>query len=910
MANGDQGSDERRTPRQASVYRFGKCEYDAAARLLKVGGVDTPVEGRVLALLDCLVHHPGQTLTKEDLLAAVWPGRIVAEGSLAKAVMRLRQVLGDVDQQLIQTVHGYGYRLAAAVEAGDGAGPAGFVPVADMRLPGRPNWRLVKPLDGQLHDRVWQVEHVKTRDLKVVKFALDGDELASLKREVTLYRLLSDSLGERAPVVHLLDWNFEEPPFFTESEWIEGGDLRAWIAGPATLTERVAVMASLAEAVAETHALGIIHRDLKPANVLLRRLPTAEIRVCLADFGISAMGRPESLRKLGITRMGFTSTQSAGDSSSGTPLYLAPEVLAGAVPSQRSDLYALGVILYQAIVGDPLRPLAPGWRREVSDPLLSEDIALAADVDPAQRLGDAGDLARRLRALDERRAERAARELEQAQAARMATRLQRVRTHRSWLMALSLVFALGGALSLAQYRQANAERAVAEAVNQFLNQDLLRGGDPYTAGEPDIRVSAVLARASAEADNRFPGQPEVAWEVRSTLAQAFLGLGDYDRALAELAMAEALPLAGSSGQADRAVRVDLLRADALFSRGDFDQAETLMAKLRPQLQTRWGAGAPAVLEAVLMEASHHRRRRDAERVLADLESYWPDFEAIASQRPDLYLEARSLRGGARQIAGQLDLAAVDLVEARQRAEALYGPEGIRTLTILQSQAVLARVQGELDQAEALINQVVEVRSRRLGEAQPETLSAINELAVILQDQTRHAEAAALLEQALDRYVALYGEAFPASRDVLNNLAMSQVALDDLDSAERNYRRALAIEQRLLGPDHLDVLILQHNLAGLLRRRDRIDQAVDLHRLTIDAADQALDDARMEPGLFRVGLAHTLRAAARWDEADRQYLDARERLARALGPEHPRVLRIDGMRQEMALERGTSEPEFP
>ena len=84
-------------------------------------------------------------------------------------------------------------------------------------------------------------------------------------------------------------------------------------------------------------------------------------------------------------------------------MYLAPEVLAGQSPSAAADVYALGVMLYQLMVGDFRKPLAPGWEAEIKDPLLREDIADAACGDPAKRLNSAADLVERLLTLDERR---------------------------------------------------------------------------------------------------------------------------------------------------------------------------------------------------------------------------------------------------------------------------------------------------------------------------------------------------------------------------------------------------------------------------------------------------------------------------------------------------------------------------
>ena len=98
----------------------------------------------------------------------------------------------------------------------------------------------------------------------------------------------------------------------------------------------------------------------------------------------------------------------SGAPFSGTRLYMAPELLEGKRPTLQADVYALGVMLYQLVVGDLTHALAPGWQLDVDDQLLAEDIAAAVDGHPERRLGNALRLAERLRTLEQRRQQRAA----------------------------------------------------------------------------------------------------------------------------------------------------------------------------------------------------------------------------------------------------------------------------------------------------------------------------------------------------------------------------------------------------------------------------------------------------------------------------------------------------------------------
>ena len=107
-----------------SIFSFGRAELDEQRRELRVDGRAVPLESKPYELLRVVLHHPGETLSKDELIESVWPGRVVTEGVLAKCVTKLRGALGDDEQQLIRTVHGYGYRFIASVSARTAAGGA------------------------------------------------------------------------------------------------------------------------------------------------------------------------------------------------------------------------------------------------------------------------------------------------------------------------------------------------------------------------------------------------------------------------------------------------------------------------------------------------------------------------------------------------------------------------------------------------------------------------------------------------------------------------------------------------------------------------------------------------------------------------------------------------------------------
>jgi len=428
----------------AHVWRFGDCEVDERRRDLRVRGTPMELEAKPWEVLHQLLLHAGEVVTKEELLDSVWPGLTVVDSSLATAISKLRRAIGD--DSMIVTLPRIGYRLAVPVQTTATAvsESAELSLSAGQSVPSRDQWRLVRRLDKSPSSEVWLAEHPKTHEARVFKFAPSGLPLRPLKREVTLARLLHDSLGERPDFVRVLEWNFDKAPYFIESEYV-GPNLAEWAKSEGGLqnieTElRLSLFIDAVRAVAAAHSVDVLHKDLKPGNILVSKNPSGALQIKIADFGSATLLSPSRLGALGITNLGFTHPVAAdADSVTGTVMYIAPEVLAGQSPSTASDVYALGVLLYQLIAGDFRKPLAPGWEADIADPLLREDIADAACGDPARRIQSALEFEKRLNDLERRRAERA--ELEQARqrALQVERRRAQIRSRVPWLLTAAVI---------------------------------------------------------------------------------------------------------------------------------------------------------------------------------------------------------------------------------------------------------------------------------------------------------------------------------------------------------------------------------------------------------------------------------------------------------------------------------------
>lgn len=502
-------------------WLFERCVFEESTLELSVDGRLVELERKPLEVLRHLLRHAGEVVTKEEIHAAVWPGRVLSDTVLTKAVSRIREALGDDAQTLIKTVHGYGYRLIAPVSVETAlAKPS---PVLGLKAgdspPLRAQWKLEAHLGSGGSGEVWKVVHAKTGDVRVYKFAVDAEALNTLKREITLFRLLRQQLGADAPIAEMLDWNLEEAPYFLELTHYHAGNLALWAAAQGGLSQiplatRLDVFADIAAAVAVIHGVGVLHKDLKASNIFMRG-EGLEVKPLLADFGGGGVMAEDVIANAGITRMGFT--QLLGPAGQATTLYLAPEVLEGQPQTIRGDIYALGVLLYQMCIGDFRKPVSTGWELGIEDELLQRDIAEAVQGDPERRLSSAQALADRIRTLDARRAalsEQRRIETEQraaviaAEAARRENETLRARRKALWSVLAAILIGLAATLNFAwdarrAEREATQAAKSAQSVTAFLSEDLLGAIDPSTRKGREVDLISVLDAGAAKIDGRF-----------------------------------------------------------------------------------------------------------------------------------------------------------------------------------------------------------------------------------------------------------------------------------------------------------------------------------------------------------------------------------------------------------------------
>jgi tetratricopeptide (TPR) repeat protein len=650
-----------------------------------------------------------------------------------------------------------------------------------------------------------------------------------------------------------------------------------------SIPERLELFTQVCEGVRHAHQKAVIHRDLKPSNILVAEVD-GKATPKIIDFGVAKALSQKLTAHTMFTRVGALI---------GTPEYMSPEqaLSSGEDIDIRTDVYSLGIIFYELLAGAPpleLRKIAfdeflrklreedppkPSTKIRTQDAATSSELAEKRQTEPralAKQIG--GDLdAIALKALEKDRARRYGsvsdfaadigrylnHEAVLAVAPSVAYRARKfARRHRGALVtacAFVAVLVAAAVVSVRQSIRANRAAAVAQAVSDFLRNDLLAQAGastqsgPKTKPDPDLKVRTALDRAAQRIAGKFDKQPEVEAAIRDTMGQTYMDLGQYPEARTQL---------------ERALE---LRRHTL---GAEDQKTLATARNLGNVALRQGKDAEA--ESILTNTvATQRRVLGAEHA-----------ETLASMiRLESVYEHETKYTQAEALAAQV-------VEMQRRK---LGPENLSTLASMMSLALAYYDQGKYDQAEKLDNQIVESFRRVLGPEHPNTLGSMNNLALVYIGESKYAEAEALLSQTLDIKRRVLGPDHSDTLVTMNNLAGVYQEDGKYIRSEGLISGALEIRRRVLGPEHPDTLESMHNLARVNYLQGRYEQAEAQFSRTVEMRRRVIGPEHAKTLLSMWMLAAVYAAQGKYARAEPLFKQTSETSRRVLGPEHPYTL---------------------
>ena len=687
----------------------------------------------------------------------------------------------------------------------------GWRPAVGLAIPRREDWTLERKLGEGGFGEVWIARQEETEQTRTFKFCFNAERLRALKREMTLLRLMKQVLGERPDIVRLHDVRLDEAPFYLEMDYSAGGDLAEW-AGKrggiqtVALQTRLELIAQVARALAAAHSVGVIHKDVKPTNVLIEERPDGSTQARLTDFGIGQLASLEILQEAGVAAEGFTTMASTVltelDSPTGTRLYMAPELLVGTGPSIQSDVYALGILLYQVIIGDLSRPLAQGWDREIEDELLREDIAACVEGDPGRRLVSTVELADRLESLDERHARR-------QEEHRKSIQVERVR-RRHRLLAIGsvlglLVLVLVSIVALREIhlrRRADAEAKRANEVLGFL-VDQFKIYEPNQAKGGMVTTKEVLDQTTKRIQTELTDQPLVQAKLMLTISGIYYSLGRSNKALplAEEALRIRRELLGDE-HIEVARSLNALGA-VMGCKGDLEQAESLFRQ------------ALAIQRKILGDENLK--------------------VAVGLGNLGLLMQAK----------GDFEQAESFSRQALAIRRKVSGDEHPDSAGILDDLGLLMYKKGDLEQAESLFRQALAIQRKAYDDEHIDVALNLYNLGHVMKDKGDLEQAASLYHQSLESHRKLFGEESIHTAKILDDLGRVMQEKGDLDQAESFYRQALEIRRKVLGDEHKSVSENLSLLADWMQSKGNLEEA-DRLRTEVENIRQKIHAENKQP----------------------------------------------------------------
>ncbi len=636
--------------------------------------------------------------------------------------------------------------------------------------------------------------------------------------------------------------------------------------------ERVLLFTQVCDAVHHGHQKGIIHRDLKPANILV----DAQGGVKVIDFGVARATDAD---------LALTTQQTDVGQLIGTVQYMSPEQCA-ADPNQldiRSDIYSLGVVLYELLCGQLPYDVRSVAIFEASRLIREKAPKRPSTVNRSLR-GDVETIV--LKALEKERSHRyqtlaaladdlnryVGGEVILARPAGPATKAVKI-IKRNPAMSLAAFVAVASLVAFLLYvvlwsypriraeharaveagRIAAQERAVAVSakkrsddaaeqarlINSFLKETFL-SADPYRVGE-DLDKHEMLDRAARRIENEFKDQPEIRASLHNTIGSVYVNRDFLDAAEEQIGQAIAIRVELYGPHS-----VDVFESQCYMSRvyleqGRLDEAESILNEIRKFCKENLEEDHVLTNTAVNFLARVRRaqgRYTEAEQLLRTAlawETKWKGRDHIDT------ISTTAVLAGTLENLGRYGESEELHREALERRRALLGEDHPVTLQSKSNVANAALLAGKYDEAERMFREISEKVEDVMGVGHPDTQATMGNFAIVLKKQGKLDEAEMINREIHDQRVELLGRSHPLTLNSGNNLANVLKEMGRLTEAEDLLREAVEGRKSLLGPEHPDTLESLGNLGIVLNKQRKLDEAEAIQRSTWESRKKVLGE---------------------------------------------------------------------
>ena len=638
---------------------------------------------------------------------------------------------------------------------------------------------------------------------------------------------------------------------------------------------------AVCEAVLYTHQLAVIHRDLKPSNVLVKSDGTVK----LLDFGIAK--QLESVeRAADQTRFGMRAM---------TPAYAAPEQMSGDRVGVQTDIYSLGVILYELLTGrlpfdlkdrtpaeaemlvcksEPMKPSAAARENRESAPG-AESRASWDDLDVMCLTAMHKDASRRYPTVDA-----FIRDIDhylsgeplEARPDSAQYRLSKF-LRRNWRPVTATALGIATLIGVVIYytlhlidarNEAVASAARTQRIQTFMT-NLFEGGDEAAGPAESLRVVTLLDRGAQEA-RALHEEPGVQAELYLTLGTIQQQMGNLDRAdtLLTAALEQRKTMLGPSHPdvAQCLLAVGLLRAD----QSEYEEAERLIREGLEITRRNEASDPAAYAEASSALGKVLENRGSYEEAIQILGDAVQLHKKAGSSPEDLGAVVTQL-ANCHFYAG--NYAASDSLN-RQVLEidrSVYGERHPHVASDLINLGAIQQEWGHYPEAEKFFRQALEIYEGWYGKEHYEVAATLTMIGRSLIYQSRLPEASEMLQRALGIRKRVFGADHPLVASTLNELGRVAQQEGRLDEAEANFRQMADIYKAVYDDKHYLIGVALSNLGGVYLERKELTRAEELFREVVRRYQETLSADHLYMGITRVKLGRALLRQHRYAEAE-------------------------------------------
>lgn len=764
------------------------------------------------------------------------------------------------------------------------------------------SYRILKVLGKGGMGIVYLAEHRDLKRKSALKVLRDA-QLSPVRRErfekekLVLSQLDHPNISR----LYVADTLPDGTPYFI-MEYVDGIPLKEYCeVHSLNLNQRLKLFLSVCEAVHYAHRQAVIHRDLKPSNILVTNNGTAK----LLDFGIAKQIDILEKDQL-ITETGFRLM---------TPAYAAPEQLKGEPAGVHSDVYSLGVLLYELLCGElpyDHKNLTPGQHEQLVLNHVPEKVSakfaglppekkkfipngksLWAELDIICMKSMHKDISRRYPTV-----ESLIRDIKhflnneplEARPDSTVYRFKKfIKRNQNAVAGLGIFLVMIIGMIFYYTSQLEQERAFAESEAEKANMvseylvGLFESGDPFAAGSDSVDVYTILQRGTVKAEE-LSGKPDVQAQMFSVLGRVYINLSSYD--IAEELLNRSLMIRRSIEEQSLDVAETLGNLGLLYRyRGQLDSASVRFQEaleIRKQFLSSEHPDIATTLDNLGVVLTNQGKYEKGEEVYREA----LDIRRLIYREPDVLL-AHSLNNLAVNLANQGKYSEAEelLRESIDIATEVLGPDHVSIASDMSNLGVLMDILGNYEAADSVLTEALRIKQLNLGDYHFETALSMMQLGGVLQRSGQLTRAESVLNRALEINMEILDPNHRYIAVVYSNLAAVSQQKKDFDSAADSYKKAFDILREGYGEDHEFTATTQCHLAHLHHLNGDLGKASSIFEECIKVLEAEMAPNHDILAGFQSKYGSLLTELSRFDEAEILLLKSLDVLKTTFGPDH-------------------------